>query len=67
MEAIVMDRIHDLLVYRRWFRQNRWADWPVERREYEVELRALVRLARKARKETTDHPKDASYHDWQAA
>ena len=69
MEALVMNRIHDLLVYRRWFREHRWADWPQERHDYDVELRALVRLARQARKLGAPDPMDAAkaYHDWQAA
>jgi hypothetical protein len=70
-EKTVMDRIHDLLVYRRWFRQHRWADWPQERHDYEVELRALVTLARKARKLSAAAPDPLdeykSFHDWQAA
>lgn len=70
MEQLVLNRIHDLLVYRHWFRTNRWADWPTIRAEYEIELRALVRLARQARRleAAKPDPMDAfkSYHDWQA-
>jgi hypothetical protein len=68
MEAIVMARISELLIVRGWYRRYRWAaEWSPRRQEYEVELRALVKIARKWRKEQPDHPRDASYHDWQAA
>ena len=50
LRAIVEERVRQLWSYRQWFRSHRWADWPQERRDLDVELRALVRLARKARR-----------------
>ena len=61
MEAIVLCRIKELLTFRRWYRENRWATWTDLRKEHEAELRALVRLARQARKEFRDHPVDATW------
>jgi hypothetical protein len=61
MEALVLNRIRELLIVRRWYRTNRWATWTDRRKEQETELRALVRLARQYRKETTDHPVDATW------
>ncbi len=67
MEAIILDRIADLWKLRKWYRENRWAEWSDLRRENYIELRALVKLARMARK--TPDPMDAfkSYHDWQSS
>jgi hypothetical protein len=70
MEAIVMARISELLIVRGWYRRYRWtAEWSPRRQEYEVELRALVKIARKARKLAPPDPIDEAkaYHDWQAA
>lgn len=71
MEQIVLNRIHDLLTYRTWFRKHRWADWPAIRTEYEIELRALVRLARQARKAEAAKPDPMdqfkSYAEWSAS
>ena len=47
--VVVDDRIAELWRYRRWWRRYRWAEYPLRRHEMDVELRALVRLARKAR------------------
>lgn len=47
---VVMERIAELLRYRRWWRANRWADWPTVRYDLDTELRALLRLAREARR-----------------
>lgn len=47
--ATVDDRIAELIRYRTWYRTHRWAmTWP-SYREHMDELRALLRLARKAR------------------
>jgi hypothetical protein len=48
--AALDDRIHQLLVYRRWYRAHPWTlDWP-SRQEHAAELRALVKVARRARR-----------------
>ena len=47
--VVIDDRIAQLWRYRRWWRTHRWAEHPLRRQEMDVELRALVRLARKAR------------------
>ena len=48
-EQVLLDRIAELLRYRRWYRQHPYTvDWP-SRQEHAAELRALVRLARSAR------------------
>lgn len=70
LRVAVTERIVELLAYRRWYRANRWADWSVERREHEVELRALLRVARTARRvaraAAMGPAPEVSYHDWQA-
>lgn len=48
--VVVEARVAELLRYRRWYRAHRWANWPMLRQEVDVELRALVRLARQARR-----------------
>ena len=49
-EQVLLDRIAELLRYREWYRAHPWTvDWPM-RQEHAAELRALVRLARHARK-----------------
>ena len=48
--TVIDERIHDLWVYRNWYLKHPWTlDWPT-RQEDLLELRALVKLARKARK-----------------
>lgn len=48
--AVVDERIHELWVYRQWCRKQRdAAHWSPLRVEYDAELRALVKLAKKAR------------------
>lgn len=47
--AVLDDRIAELWRYRAWWRSHRWAEHPLRRIETDIELRALVRLARKAR------------------
>lgn len=65
MEAIVLERIAELLRYRSWWRTNRWADWPEIRTNHEIELRALVRLARQYRKATHDpYPVTMTFEAW---
>jgi len=49
LRVIVDERIRACLRLRQWYRVNRWADWPDLRQENEVELRALIRVRRKAR------------------
>ena len=44
------ERIRALWRYRSWYRTHRWAEWPLRRHETDAELRALVRLLRKARR-----------------
>ena len=60
----------DVLLQRRKV-DRRLATWTQGRKDREVELRALVRLARSARKlaASAPDPMDAykSYHDWQIA
>ncbi len=48
--ALVDERIHQLLANRRWYRANLWAQWSDLRREDDAELRALLKIARAARK-----------------
>ncbi len=63
--VVVMDRISELLRWRIWYRDNRWADWSVERQAHMAELRSLVRLARQARKVEADPLTLAKgYGDW---
>lgn len=47
---LVEERIRELIRHRRWWRQNRWADWPAERLDTDRELRALLALARRGRR-----------------
>lgn len=46
----IEQRIAELWRYRQWWRANRWAEHPLRRQETDIELRALVRLARAARR-----------------
>lgn len=48
-EVFLLGRIHELLVWRSWYRAHRWADWPDLRKENETELRALLAVARGGR------------------
>ena len=76
LAVTVEERIIELLKYRQWYRANPWARGPVWHEFYtedRIELRALIRLARKARRaaEPVEAQQDAiaramSYHDWQA-
>ena len=63
MEAVVLERIRELLVFRRWYRQNRWANWSDLRKEHETELRALVRLVRQSRRIAKAASSDRIYHE----
>ena len=47
---VLEDRIRYLWMIRKWYRQNRWAEWSDLRKENQVELRALVAIGRRARK-----------------
>lgn len=67
MEAIILDRIAELWKLRKWYRENRWAEWSDLRRENYIELRALVKLARAARKTPDPMAHISSYHDWQSS
>lgn len=61
MEAIVLERITELLKWRKWYRARPdWGNFLGLAREHEVELRALLKLARQARREFRDHPADAT-------
>ena len=64
----VLGRIRELWAYRAWWRANRWADWPAVRHDLELELRALVRLARAARRAEAARPDPITlargYDDW---
>jgi len=46
----IEERIAELWRYRQWWRDNRWADWPIIRFQTDHELRSLVHLARAVRK-----------------
>jgi len=69
LAVVVEARIGELWRERRWWRTNRWADWPDIRRDSDIELRALVRLARTARRLTAPDPVTAAkgYADWTEA
>ena len=66
----VEQRIADLWRYRTWWRAHRWAEYPLQRQETDVELRALVRLARRARKaarraqENHENASRRLYEEW---
>jgi hypothetical protein len=64
MEAIILDRIADLWKLRKWYRENRWAEWSDLRRENYIELRALVKLARAARKRPDPMDQYKSFASW---
>lgn len=70
MEALILNRISELLRYRAWFRTHRWADWPQLRTEYDIELRALVRIARQWRRVEAARPDPMdqfkSHAEWSA-
>jgi hypothetical protein len=70
MEALILNRIAELLTVRRLYRQNRWsAEWSEARKAQDAELRALVRLVRQYRKaqrvtiviDGPDHPANATW------
>ncbi len=56
LEAVIMARLRELLRDRQWYRANMWAEWTDLRKESEIELRALVKLARMARKLASEAP-----------
>lgn len=51
LHQAVHDRIRLLWRERLWWRTNRWAEWPDIRKEHDTELRALIRLASRARRQ----------------
>ena len=77
LAVAVEERIVTLVKFHEWYIRNPWArgqDWDEMRRDDAIELRALVRLARKARKASSAgvdrmDPVTAAggYHSWQAA
>jgi hypothetical protein len=59
-------RISELLSYRAWYRQHRWAEWSDLRLDNERELRALLRLARRGRRIAAAGPDPVdAYKGWQ--
>ncbi len=63
--VVIEERIGELLRWRTWYREHRWAEWSDLRREDAAELRALVRLARRARRLEADPLTLAKgYEDW---
>lgn len=50
LQNVVEERIRELLGYRRWYRQNRWAEWSDLRTGHDRELRSLLRLVRLSRR-----------------
>jgi len=63
-EAVLLERITDLWIERAWWRYNRWADWPDIRREHTAELRALVAVARRARRLSAEADVPIDTHGW---
>jgi hypothetical protein len=49
-ERFLLEAIRERIADERWYRVNRWAVWTDLRRENRAVLRALVKLARHARK-----------------
>ena len=50
LQVVVEERIATLLAYRKWYRtQPNWSNWMDLARDNDAELRALVRLSRRAR------------------
>jgi hypothetical protein len=70
MEALILNRISELLTVRRLYRQNRWsATWSEARKAQEAELRALVRLVRQWRRVEAARPDpvtQAKAAEWRA-
>ena len=63
LRVVLEERIHELLAFRRWYREHTWTcSWPT-RYENDAELRALVRLARHARRIAATAADPASYTD----
>ena len=56
----IEERIAELIRFRSWYRQSPWtAMWSDLRRDNDTELRALIRIARKARRaERLDEQRD---------
>lgn len=82
-EAVLLDRVRELIGYRKWIRlllahsPDRAPYWKPLDAEYRVELLALVRLARQARKleraarpfaaDFVDHAADATWTNGELA
>lgn len=79
LRVVIEERIAELWAWRAWYRQRAdWASFMGLRAEHDAELRALVRLARRARKIAAAAPdpidsyrsaleRGIGYHDHQAA
>jgi hypothetical protein len=73
LALVVEARISELLRFRKWYRaQPNWSNWMDLAHDHDAELRALVRLARRARHiAATAYPdpmtEAASYADWSEA
>lgn len=68
--VVIEERIAELWRWRSWYRARAHTlTWPV-RYDNAIELRALVRVARTARRmargAAAGQPRGVSYHDWQA-
>jgi hypothetical protein len=51
LQVVVEERIRELIRFRKWYRsQPYWSNWMDLARDNDNELRALVRLARRARR-----------------
>jgi hypothetical protein len=50
LRVAVEEQIRECWRIRQWYRVNLWAEWTDLRRENEVALRTLVKVARKARR-----------------
>jgi hypothetical protein len=66
LRVAVTERVVELLAYRRWYRQNRWAEWSDMRIQHETELRALLRVVRLAKRAAETTVVDAE-PEWQEA
>jgi hypothetical protein len=66
LQQLIEARIAELWKYRAWWRAHRWADWPDVRREADVELRALIRIARQARRKAQTTRRDLARGDFYA-
>ena len=50
-ETVLLERIHELVLFRRWYRQQaNWSWWSDLAERNDIELRGLLRVARVARR-----------------